>query len=52
MIAEEQNVHRDTVHLNLMENLRMKNVCVKVVHKNLIYNQLQQRRKVCADFLP
>lgn len=52
MIAEELNVHRETVHLNLMENFGMKSVRAKMVPKNLTYNQLQQRRKVYADFLP
>ena len=51
MISTELNLNRFTVHQILTQDLNMRNVCVKMVPKNLTTEQKANRRDVCLDLL-
>jgi len=51
MISSELNLNRFTVHQILTQDLDMRNVCAKIVPKNLTTEQKANRRDVCLDFL-
>ena len=50
MISSELNLIRFTVHKILSQNLDMRNMCAKMVPKNLTTEQAN-RRDVCFDIL-
>ena len=51
MISSELNLNRFTVHQILIGDLDMRNVCAKMVPKNLTTEQKANRRDVCLDLL-
>jgi hypothetical protein len=51
MIAEEFNVDKGTVRQILIENLKMKKVCAKMVPKNLSKDQKLNREEMCQNVL-
>jgi hypothetical protein len=51
MIAEELNVDKETVRQILTENLKMKEVCAKMVPKNLSEDQKLNREEMCQNVL-
>ena len=51
MISSELNLNRFTVHNILTQDLNMRNVCAKMVPKNLTTEQKANRRDVCLDLL-
>ena len=51
MIASELNLNHITVHQMLTEELGMKNLCAKIVPKNLTIEQKDNRKDVCLHLL-
>jgi len=51
MISGELNLNRFTVHQILAQDLGTRNVCAKMVPKNLTTEQKFNRRDVCLDLL-
>jgi len=51
MISSELNLNQFTVHQILTQDLDMRNVCAKMVPKNLTTEQKANRRDVCLDLL-
>ena len=51
MITSELNLNHTTVHQILTEELAMKKLCAKIVHKNLTIEQKDNRKDVCLHLL-
>ena len=51
MISSELNLNGFTVHKILTQDLDMRNLCAKMVPKNLTTEQKANRRDVCLDLL-
>ena len=51
MMAEEQNINRESVRIILSEELGMRKMCAKMVPKLLSDDQKQHRVRVCEDTL-
>jgi hypothetical protein len=51
MTAEELNVDKGTVRQILIENLKMKKVCAKMVPKNSSEDQKLNREEMCQNVL-
>ena len=50
-IAEQVNIDRETVRKILTENLDMREVCAKMVAKELAEEQKQRRVTICQDLM-
>jgi len=50
-IAEQVNIDRETVRKILTEDLDMRNMCAKMVPKELTKEQKQRRVTTCQDLL-
>ena len=51
MISSELNLNRFTVHQTLTQDLEMRNLCAKMVPKNLMTELKVNRRDVCLYHL-
>jgi hypothetical protein len=51
MIAEEFNVDKETVRQVSTENLKMKNLCARMVPKNLSEDLILNREEMCQNVL-
>jgi len=51
MIASELNLNHTTVHQILTQELAMRKLCVKIVPKNLIIEQKDNRKDMCLHLL-
>jgi hypothetical protein len=49
MIADEVNMNRKTVHLILTDDLGMRNICAKMVPRNLTEQQREARLSAVFD---
>ena len=51
MIAEETGLNKNAVHIIVTEHLHMRNICAKLVLKNLSVEQKANRLEICHDLL-
>ena len=51
MISSELNLNRFSAHQILTQDLDMRNVCARMVPKNLTTEKKANRRDVCLDLL-
>jgi len=49
VIADKLNMSRETARLILIEELGMRKICDKMVHRNLTEQQQDARLSICAD---
>ena len=49
MIAEETGLNKNAVHRILTDYLHMRNICAKLVPKNLSVEQKANRLEICQD---
>jgi hypothetical protein len=50
MIADELQIGKTSIYLNLMEDLEMRKICAKIVPKLLTPEQKLQRKQCCIDW--